>query len=242
MKRVISVLSVIMLLMTLVCPVFVQASDFTDSVPNKDAPDIVPVKNPEGGDSQGTIKDDNGIIEYLEENCIVITPVSEANTSELIPEEARKTLLDVYKQLSDGTMELPVQMIDPGLVPEDIVIRDLFDASWLCSDHPVKVTPEGIYVEITFNMGVDEEEEIYCMLYENGEWEPAVNVTNNGDGTVTVLLEHLGVIAFGVEQDGPPTQSGDNSGPQVIMWVILMVVSAAALVALLVINRRRNVQ
>ena len=133
MKRGISLLVVLVFCLSLVCPVF--ADEFVPSITDKGAPEIVTIKDNEGKDAIGEIIDENGkVIGYLYEDCLVITPVSQAKTSTRIPDDAEELLLEVYDKLCDGSMSLPYEKFNANLDPAKMVIRDLFDVSWLCGE------------------------------------------------------------------------------------------------------------
>ncbi len=234
MKRIICLLTVFLLTLALACPAF-AAEGFVPSISDKEEPGIVP-------DDQGILgliyNADGEEIGKIDGDCLVITPISEAESSTQIPEDARQELLDVYKGLTDGSMTLPYE--EDNLDAEDMVVRDLIDASWLCEDHPAMIEPEGVTVELTFDVGVSNGVPVYVYVYVDGVWVKAVDVENNGDGTVTVEFEKLCPIAFCVADDAslPPVQTGDDFATQMNLWIVLMVVSAAALVSMYALRRR----
>ena len=90
-------------------------------------------------------------------------------------------------------------------------------------------------------MGVGKGVEVIVMVYINGQWVPAEKVTNNGDGTVTVVFEDICPVAFVVEKDEAdgPAQTGDVLGQDLMLWVVLMVLSMAAIVVLNIYRRKR---
>lgn len=243
MKKIISLLLIAVLCIGLVCPVF--ADEFVPSITDKDAPDVVPVPDDEGKDCVGPLKDEDGnVIDYVYEDCLVITPISEAESSTRIPEDSKDILLDVYGKLSDGTMDLPYEKFNDNLDPSTMVIRDLFDASWLCGegsgftdhpDHPAILAVPGNTLTITFDIGVPKNATVYVMTYINGVWEPIVSSTNNGDGTVTCVFEDICPIAFsiGSQYTNPPAQTGDNS--MIFLWITLLAVATLSLAALIVV-------
>lgn len=239
MKRMICMVAVLVLFVSLVCPVLAAGNTFVPSISNKDHPDLVPT--PDG--YPGEMIDDNGNrTSNLDEGCIVITPVSDAETSTQIPDDARETLLDVYEKLSGGTMKLPYEKVDPGIDPDKMVIRDLFDVSFLCQEHP-EMLKNGEKLKLTFDLGVAANLNVITMVYSNGEWVPAVNVVNNGNGTVTVTLDRVGAVAFAVPVtavDAPVPETGDIAGGQLVIWGAVCFVSVAALVAILVLNRKKH--
>lgn len=232
MKKMICLLTVLTLTLALACPVF-AANPFVPSISEKEEPDIV--IDDEG--VAGVIRGEDGeIIDKVEGDCLVITPISKAETSTEIPEDAREELLYVYEELLSGDMTLPYE--EDGLDPENMVIRDLIDASWLCEEHPEMLEPEGVTIDLTFDIGVDADTKVYVYVYIDGVWTP-VPVVNNGDGTVTCTFEKICPIAFCVAAGTgtPPAQTGDAFAAQMNLWLVLMVVSAAALVSVVVMRR-----
>lgn len=236
MRRIVTLLLVLVLCISLACPVF--ADEFVPSISDKNAPEIVPGKDPDGKPTIGRILKDGEVIDYIYEGCLVVTPVSQAKTSTLIPDAAEELLLDVYAKLNSGAMQLPYEKISSKLDPKKMVIRDLFDASWLCEEHPEMVAPAGVTVEITFDLGVGKNTDVYVMTYKNNAWNPIVSVENNGDGTVTCVFEDFCPIAFAVQQGSstPPSQTGDTA--DLTLWIALLAVSALGLVAVVVFRRK----
>ena len=222
MKKVICFVTVLLLCVSLAVPAF-AANTFVPSIPYKDVPEIEwPVE---------LIDEEGEIIDEIDWDHLVITPISEAETSTEIPEDSREELLEVYEDLTSGEMELPSD--------EDLVIRDLFDASWICDDgHEEELKEEGVCIEITLDIDIEPDVDVVVMVYIDGEWVPAEEVINNGDGTITVILEDICPIAIAVPQShvDVPDQTGDTSG--IMMWVMVMLASAAALVVLLVSRRK----
>lgn len=237
MKKVVICIAVLAMVLSLCVPA--MAADFMPSVNNKPAPEIVPV--PEGGSGGkptiGVIRDENDkIIGYVYEDCLVVTPVSEVDQSKDIPEDAKQLLKDIYDKLTNGGMTLPYEEVNPNLNPGNMVIRDLFDASWLCGDHPELLSKPGNTLELTFKLGVAPGVEVVTMTYINGKWVPVVSTVNNGDGTVTCVFDEICPIAFSVRTDVTESEkTGDISS---LLWVIIALVALAALVVVTVIYRR----
>lgn len=243
MKRMISVLAILVLCVNLFVPAL--ADDFVPSIGEKPGPTIVPVEDEDGNEAIAEILNEEGeVIGYLYEGCLVITPVSQAKTSTLIPDDAEELLLEVYEKLSNGTMQIPYDKFNAGLDPDKMVIRDLYDISWLCGegsgyvnhpDHPKLVAPKSVVIRLTFDMGIGKNATVYTSSYKNSEWNPIVSSTNNGDGTLTCVFEDFCPVAFSVETSyqQPPAQTGDNS--KIGLWITVMALSVVALGALLVV-------
>ena len=201
MKKIIAIITALMLCAAIMVPAF-AVDDFVSSVVNPLAPEIVPVIDPNGDPAAGVVVIQDEIIDYVPGPCIEVTPVSRADTSTMIPEDARELLLDVYAQLTSGQMQLPYWKHDAGLDPEDMVIRDLFDVTFLCEEHSEMLDPIGVTFRITFDLGVESDAEVYAMTYKRGVWEPVVSCVNNGNGTVTVVAEKFCPLEFSVEVKG----------------------------------------
>ena len=238
MKRAIALTVVLMMCIVLAVPAF--ATEFVPSITYKGAPELVTYVNDNGDVVIGRILDENGnVLDEIHEHCLVVTPVSRAKTSTLIPDEAEQMLLYVYDELNDD-MQIPYDKFNAGLDASKMVVRDLFDASWLCPEHPDMVAPKGVVIELTFNLGVGKNTTVYTSSYKNNEWNPIISTTNNGDGTVTCVFEDFCPIAFSVPygSDVPPAQTGDPA--DITLWVTLMAVSAVALGAVIVFSRRKT--
>lgn len=235
MKKVICLLAAVMLCVSMVGVAFADEAEFVPSISYKGNPDIVEIEDENGDPAIGTITDEEGnVVDYIYKECLVITPVSQANTSTKIPPMARDTLLSVYDQLSKGTMKLPYAA---GIDGDKMVIRDLFDVSWLCEEHPIMLEPKGVTLTLTFDIGVEKDVDVVVMTYKNGAWGDIVSVKNNGDGTVSCEFEDFCPVVFATPSpDGGASDTGDHSN--VMLWGVLLAVSAAAVVVLVIVRRR----
>ena len=240
MKRIIAIIAVLMMCCAMFVPVAAAENEFTPSVTNKPAPEVVPVPDGDGEPAIGILYDDDGqIIGYVYEDCLVITPVSDANTSTEIPDASRETLLDVYNKLINGEMTLPYELVDPKLNPGNMVIRDLFDATFVCGDHPELLAQDGVTMKLTFDLNVKPGVDVVAMTYIDGKWVPVESIVNNGDGTVTCGFEEICPIAFAVKTaEEPPVQTGDDSGKDLALWGCIAAVALVGIVVLTVVGVR----
>lgn len=239
MKKFIACLTVLLICVSLAVPAAAVEADFVPSITVKPAPEIVPVPDAEGNPAIALVLDaDGNIIDYVGEDCLVVTAVADATTSTRIPDDAEALLLDVYDKLNSGKMTIPYDKHNAGLDETNMTVRDLFDATWLCVEHPEMVAPEGVVLQITFNLGVDADVDVYAMSYNDSEWNPIVSCVNNGDGTVTCVFEHLCPIEFSVEGEPDSSKTGDDIGEQLPMWGLVALVALLAIVVLTVIYRR----
>lgn len=250
MKRTISFLIALVLSLTLAVPVF--ADEFVPSITEKDAPVIVPILDNEGREAIGALVDENGdIVGYLYEDCLLVTPVSQAATSELIPDDAKDMLLSVYNQLVDGSMSLPYEKHNANIDPSTMVIKDLFDVSWLCSDEEIVTDPEhpeceeivekpNITVRLIFDLNVASNAKVFCMSYKDNAWNPIISCVNNGDGTVTAEFHDFCPVAFSVGDTFVNDQAPTGDESKIDIWLIVLAVSVVALGAVLVFFRPKK--
>lgn len=224
MKRIVSLMMLLALCLSVLCPTVAFATEYMPSIGYKDGPDI----------------EDAEMNEEDVTDCLVVTSISEAKdkTTDIFQED-RDLLIDVYEQIVDGSMELPLE--------DDYVVRDLVDVSWKKEDcvepehgHKEWLQEEDTTISVTFDMGVDEDVEVIVLVYIDGEWVEAESVVNNGDGTITVVFEDICPVAFCVEERYAPPQTGDEMAQGLMLYVVLAVASAAGLVALLALRRKNR--
>lgn len=226
MKRSLSVALVFLMMTALCCSAFAAEDTFVPSISYKEFPEIV---EDEDGYIGEIINSNGDVLEYVLMECLILTPVSQAATSTQIPEDAKTLLLQIYEQLSNGTMKLPTEKLAENLEPDEVVIRELFDLSWKCEDHKEMVAATGNMLVMTFNINVAQADVVYAMTYKNGEWNPIVSVVNNGDGTVTCTFENLCPVAFVVGEDVDGPEPVEPGGSNVGVWVAAGGASAAGI-------------
>lgn len=224
MRRMICLLTALLLCATLILPGVASADTFVPSVTYKDGPIIVSAEQ-EAEDV---------------EPCVVVTSIlaAESKTTD-IRQENRDLLLEVYEKLNDGSMTLPLD--------GNYVIRELVDVSYsvgACIEpghtHEEDLAKEGVTIEVRFNLGIGKDTKMEVLHYHDGAWQSVKSVTNNGDGTVTCVFEHFCPVAFCVEETvvDTPAQTGDAAGQRLGLWLSTMVVSAVA-VAVMILGRRK---
>ena len=224
MKRMFAIITVALMCVSLMVPAM-AAQEFMPSVTNKPAPEVMVAR---------ILDKDGSVIEEVGNECLIITPVSEVETSTEIPEASRVVLRDVYQKLTDGSMTITYEKHNDNLDPSKMVIRDLFDATFVCTECPEMLEPEGVVLEIVFDLNVAPGVNVYAMTYKNDQWDPIVSCVNNGDGTVTATFEKLCPVEFSINTDTtPPSGTGDVNPFSV--WGVIAIVSLAAIVILTVV-------
>lgn len=295
MKKVICLLTVLMLCLSVAMPAFATSATgaFVPSITYKPEPEIVPVVDDKGQEFIGTIIDTVGeVVDLVETGCLDVTPIAYVWDEEKdVPEEVEELLVTVYDALFSGSMKLPYEKLfntnsdanagttpgsnagttpgtnagtTPGsnagnnagnnagtdsgtnsgsdIVPEDMVIRDLFEAHFICEECESRVAHEGVTFEMTFDLGVMPGIDVVVMTYdeEADDWDPIVKTVNNGDGTVTCTFEHLCAIVFSLPRAALYAPTEEVARPSILPWVIVLVVAVIAFVVLLAAKKKKK--
>lgn len=237
MKNIVRVCAALMMVVAMAVPSF--AADFVPSIEVKPIPEVIVAV---------IIDDDGNVVMELETGDIIITPLVDIDDAN-IPQEAKDLLKEVYEDLMDGTVTVDdveglLEQLKEALGEEasgdDVTIRDLFDITIINQD-ALDLMEDGYKLKVTFDLGLEQDEFLAVMAYAEN-WNLAYDVQINPDGTVTVILEHTGPIAFltagqDMYADGeniPAT--GDTT--QVGLWAAFGALAAAALVVL--VRRRQS--
>ena len=241
MKKAVFLLLVLSLVMGMACTALAAEGDFVPSITYKDAPDLVESTDSEGNKFVGQIVDSTGaVVESAGADSLVITSVAQGKDTTQIPEERKEELLNLYEELSSGTMEVPYEMIEESLADQDLVVRDLFDVFWSSEENPDAIEQPDANLVVTFDLGVNASTVVYGMSYYNGNWYPAVSVVNNGDGTVTCVFSTQGIVAFSVARAEAMPPTGDTMAKDLYWYVGILAFSGVALVVLLILPRKKK--
>ena len=209
MKRVLSIVLALTLLVALAVPAF--AAEFVGSIEAKPAPSI----------SAPAVVDKDG-------KAVEVTVVpSQMSLEEAMKSDApeAKTLVEAYESVKSGKANLPA---------ENLVVNNIMEVS--VNDEVQEVLKAGGTIDLTFNVGVKAGVNVVVMTYNDGKWEAVKNAKNNGDGTVTATFAHFCPVAFATSN--APAKTGDAMGNSMILWTSVLVLSAAAVVALVVVRRK----
>ena len=155
------------------------------------------------------------------ENITISSLKDAVEGNDKLNEEQRQEILDAYDELTNG-----------GYLPagQDFVIRDLVYIE-------NKDNTSGS-ITITLDMGVSNKEEIVAYVFVDGKWVAVNSVINNGDGTVTLVLDAYGPVAFAVKGTAP--QTGDAISQNAMMWGGIFGASLIALVAVIAVYSRKR--
>ena len=244
MKKIVTAALALMMVLSFSAMVFAGTTGepFTPSVPVKPAPEISTIELIEDGE----------VIEKVPMDCLLITPVATAIANEQdkrLPADAKDLLINVYNKLGTKELELPRDMLAKYLNPDNAIIRDLLDITWVCEETPThmdKLQDPDVQLRVTFVMkGLANNQPICVASYgEKTGWEAIAEVAYNGvdaygNTLLTCTFDHLCPVAFVVETSSS-TGEVETNNMEVILWACVLAVSAAALVVV-VVKRRQNV-
>lgn len=220
MKKLIAVLLALVLCASMASVVMAAENDFVESITYKPAPGVV-------------------IPEGHEDECIIITPVSDDDASD----ELKKLYEDILKDKEDfkdvaGLADLIKKLLGDGKTPDDLVVRDLFEVIVPCEDLE-KELPE----ELTFVPANKTNDPVIVLTNKDGKWTLAESKKND-DGTITVLLEEEGPVAFLVPgtKSGGSADTGDSTNQQMVLWIAVAALSLTTIAVLLAVYRRRETE
>ena len=247
MKKVMSIVVAMLLCLSLVLPVCAAevGDGFVPSITYKPNPEFVPVYDEAGNEYIGVIRDAEGnILDYISHSCLLITPIAHVWDEDIeVPEDVERLLLFLYNGLNDGSIVVPYEKHEANLDPANMVIRDLFDVRWNCEEHAKSLDAPGVVLELTFDLGVVPEAQIYVQTYDEptGIWEPIVSSVNNGDGTVTCIFEHLCGVEFSMPLTLTPAvaEQAQQQGPNVLPWIIVLALAAIAAVGVIIAKKKK---
>ena len=251
MRKVICMMIAIVLCLGLVAPTYASEAGFVPSITYKPIPTIVSVVDENGNEFAGVIRNEQGeIIDYVDHGCLLITPVAHIWDDEIVvPKDVEELLAFLYEALNSGEMKIPYEKHEADLDPANMVIRDLFDVRWVCEEHRAMVEAEGVTLEITFDLGVVADAQIFVMTYDEAakEWSPIVKTVNNGDGTVTCTFEHLCVVELSM-LTAPAAPAASTNAPaedaqepaNLLPWIIALGLAVVAFVVVLVVSKNKK--
>lgn len=224
MKKVLSFVMAMVVLVSLVGTVLAAEGAFTPSVTAKPAPEIV-VKNEakvEADDNATTdavveapvievveIKESQEVqVETFEVIHVEVTPVAEKD-EEHVEEEVKVALTEAFEVLSAPEVKLAEVMPELETViadaakedaslktvtANDLVVKDLFNIA--VSDQLAKALEvEGNAVKLTFDAKIAKNQFVAVMVCVDGKWIP-VDFIVNEDGTITCTMDVVGVVAI----------------------------------------------
>lgn len=206
-----------------------EAAIFTPSVSGKAAPEIVTSKGADGETNVGYIRNNAGDLEIPvpNKNYIIVTPVSKRdyvvdiqthehlewgydsilgaeNVGELFGEHDVNDVIsaDEHSTIASLLDEVLVKM-GVELTHEQLVVKDLFEVT-AYGNYLEYLYDVNNYLEITFDADLEPGQSLAVIhSHDSVHWHvhPIEETVVNADGTVTLKMYELGVVAFLVEAE-----------------------------------------
>lgn len=226
MKKALSILMALLILMSMSLTVFASPGAFVNSPSINKAPELVDVKR-------------------LSKECtalLVITPYSERHT---LPDDKLELIEFAYREIVGATditafnADFASHVAGKKIPAKDLAVSDLFDVSYYgCDDHERHEGFEIVVSAETLNRFVG------LLHLHNGTWdfiEGARVEEVDGVGHLYFSVEELSPFAIIVNtNDGTkPPKTGDFG--TITLYIALMVSSLIILVLVLIIRKRRRV-
>lgn len=231
MKKIMTFLLAVVLVAAMAVPAF--AANFTPSVENKGAPDVV--------DNPVIYKPDGTIETTVPTGDLIVTPVAERENAEYT--DITNRLETAYNNLQKKSLYSLCGMSTIGGVSvNDLVVRDLFDVT-VKGTYVEKLSGDN-YLKITFKVS-DATSLVGALFTANGTTWTTISGSDmmiNSDGTVTITVREVGVVAFLYDNGTIPNRNhkkntvddGEHYAPQTSdpTWCIMGCAAAGGAVIL----------
>lgn len=236
MKKTASVILAVMMIFALSLTAFAARDSFTPSVEAKGAPEIVPQEF-NGALYDAFVLESGEIIKGLHivdeeqpDGEIIVTAYSDIEVADprvnvIYFEESYKEILSAQE----------LQELNEA-IPEGMLVRDFFDVTLVGTYE--NIFDEGKSLMVTFDTGIEAGANIKVLTRCSDEtgWQFVNKVTNNGNGTVTVIFDELCPVIFLVDKDddavvtSPETSDVNAAAIWLSLAAIFGMISAAAFI------------
>lgn len=239
MRKLICLMLALLMSMSVVLPAAAAEENFVPSITFKDGAEILSAGFNVLPGTPGAEVFANGVAD-----CLVTTSIAQAmDKSTDITQEQRDQLLDIYKQLEEGTMKLPLK--------GETVVKELFSLSFKAEgctaleDHYNKaevLKQEGCTLTVDFKTEIKKNASLVVLTYIDGEWVEAEETKIGANGVVTCTFEDIGPTAFVLTEAAPDAEAGTSpfTGDMIAMWFVVMAVCAAGIVVVLMAMKKQR--
>lgn len=239
MKKAISLILSVIMVLSLGVAAYAAEGDFRPSVPSKDLPTVVPqILN--GVSFDALILDENNeVVEGLHivtgenpDGEIIITAYSEI---EVADERVNVVYMETsYEEILDARSLSELN----ELIPAGMIVRDFFDITLVGTYQDI--FKEGKKLQIKFDISAELEEKIMALTRCSDEtgWQFVESVTINPDGTVTVIFDELCPVVFLTEKDGAVESPATSDMSTVALWTLAVVFGMGS-VCMIIASRKR---
>lgn len=252
MKKLCSLVMMVLIIMMAVVPVSAASDSFVPSIDAKEGPTIINQTDSKGNQVGAIIYDKDGHeIIGVPVDSIIITTLAGASDAEAAIKEAleyaRKTIVGATT-LADLTDEVNKYLNEnyPEIKLEDLVVSQLFDIR--LDDEYSKYLVDDAYFNIKLDLG---ESFLFFLIAQNQNWELGKDYTINGT-TITLNLKaasQLALVKTNASSSVPADknnadvvspQTGNYTEVLFITLGVLFAICAALMVTMFVKNRAKT--
>lgn len=217
MKKALSFVLAMIVLVSLIGTALAAEGAFTPSVTAKPAPEVVANKGTGAAEEAAkapvieVVDHQDTQVDTFDVVHVEVTPVAEKDEKH-VEEEVKAALTEAYEVLSAADVKLVEVMPELATVvaeaakedaslknfdANDLVVKDLFNVA--VSDELAKVLEtEGNSVKLTFDAKIAKNQFVAVMVCVDGKWIP-VDFVVNADGSITCTMDVVGVVAIMVK-------------------------------------------
>ena len=239
MKKAMSLILSIIMVLSLGISAFAAEGDFRPSVPSKDYPEIVPQLF-NGVSFDALILDDNNeVVEGIHivtstnpDGEIIVTAYSEI---EVADERVNVVYMQTsYQEILDARSLSELN----ELIPVGMIVRDFFDITLVGTYKDI--FKEGKKLQIRFDIGAELKEKIMALTRCSDEegWEFVESVTINPDGTVTVIFDKLCPVIFLTENTGAVQSPATSDMSTVALWTLAAIFGMSSICMIIASKKR----
>lgn len=241
MKKAISVILSIIMVLCLSIPAFAADGDFRPSVPSKDSPVVVP-QLLNGVSFDALILDENNevvegihiVTEKTPEGQIIVTAYSEIEVA-----DGRVNVVYMQTSYEEILDARSLQELNE-LIPVGMIVRDFFDITLVGTYKDI--FKEGKKLQIRFDIGAELKEKIMALTRCSDEegWEFVESVTINPDGTVTVIFDKLCPVIFLTEKTDAVQSPATSDMNTIILWTVAAIFGIGSVCMIIAASKKRS--
>ena len=239
MKKALSLVLSIIMMLSIGTVAFAAEGDFRPSVDSKDHPVIVP-QDFNGVSFDALILDENNeavegihvVTEQKPDGQIIVTAYSEI-------EIADERVNVVYMQASYEEILNARSLRELNeLIPLGMIIRDFFDITLVGAFEDI--FKEGKKLQIKFDIGAQLKEKLMVLTRCSDEtgWEFVESLTINPDGTVTVIFDRLCPVIFLTEDTGAVQSPATSDFASTALWSLAIIFGLGS-VCMIIASKKR---
>lgn len=141
----------------------------------------------------------------LNEDDIQIVTLS---AQDKMTDEQKEEMTRAYDALESGDLSKAIPNLntvlndaDMGITADDLAIIDMAFVV-VSDDVKVRLADENAKISVSLKLDVDTKDALVVLSFVDNKWDvvPFENVIVNDDGTVTITMDNVGLIAFAIRK------------------------------------------